>query len=330
MFPEGRLLDLKLLNVNSLKNVKREKLYHYGTLHLNRKSNKLTTHKSTHTGSLPPLSESLSRSIGREGGGSSSKPLLRRGWGRPYTHLFFDLDNTLWDFSANSREALKQTLEKLGLISRLDSFDAYFKYYEQINESLWAEYRAKKINKQTLIAERFSRSLEAFEIKEQDWEGINRLYLESMALQTRLFPGTRETLAYLKKKGYQMHIITNGFSEVQHAKLNNCGLTDFFGKVFISEEIKTTKPHREIFEHALKSTNAKKQKSIMIGDSWETDIEGAMAFGMDQVMNLNNGDNKIPETIKTSLSTVDSMFLISNQHTKTYFINEIRGLASIL
>lgn len=249
---------------------------------------------------------------------------------RKYDFLFFDLDNTLWDFSANSREALKQTLEKLGLISRLDSFDAYFKYYEQINESLWADYRAKRINKQTLIAERFSKSLKAFEIDGQDWEGINRLYLELMALQTRLLPGTTETLAYLKRKGYQMHIITNGFYEVQHAKLINCGLTDFFGKVFISEEIKTTKPHREIFEHALKSTNAKKQKSIMIGDSWETDIEGAMAFGIDQVMNLNNGDNRIPETIKTNLSSVNSMFLMSKQHIKTYFIDEITGLTSIL
>ena len=249
---------------------------------------------------------------------------------RKYDFLFFDLDNTLWDFSANSHEALKQTFEKLDLISRLDSFDAYFKYYEQINESLWADYRAKKINKQTLITERLSKTLKAFEITDQDFEGINRFYLEFMALQTRLFAGTKETLTYLKKKGYQMHIITNGFYEVQHAKLNNCGLTDFFGKVFISEEIKTTKPHRKIFEHALKSTNAKKQKSIMIGDSWETDIEGAMAFGIDQIMNLNNGDNKIPETVKTSLSSANSMFLTLKQSTKTYFVDEITGLPSIL
>src|SRR5665647_2359393 len=122
---------------------------------------------------------------------------------RKYEFLFFDLDNTLWDFSVNSREALKETLEKLNLINQPDTFDTYFHVYEQINESLWSDYRAKKITKQALIVERFSRSLEAFQITHQDWEGINRRYLEYMALQTRLFPGTVETLIYLKAKGYQ-------------------------------------------------------------------------------------------------------------------------------
>lgn len=249
---------------------------------------------------------------------------------RKYEFLFFDLDNTLWDFTANSREALKQALEKLGLINQLYSFDTYFQRYEQINESLWSDYRRKKITKQTLIIERFSQSLNAFGITDQDWEGINRLYLECMAQQTKLFPGTIETLNYLKAKGYQMHIITNGFIEVQHAKLLNCNLIEFFGKVFISEEIKTTKPHREIFEHALKSTNAPKNRSIMIGDSWETDIEGAMAFGIDQIMFTNKGNNEIPESIKSRLLTAKAPFLELKRQTKTLFIAEIPDLTAIL
>ena len=249
---------------------------------------------------------------------------------RKYEFLFFDLDNTLWDFSANSREALKETLEILDFISQLNSFDNYFQLYEKINESLWSDYRSKKINKQSLIIERFSRSLEAFHITNQDWEGINSLYLECMALQTRLFPGTIETLSYLKAKGYQMHIITNGFVEVQHAKLKNCGLTDFFGKVFISEEIKATKPHREVFEHALKSTNAPKNKSIMIGDSWETDIQGALAFGIDQIMFLNMGQNKVPESIKYSIPKSNSSNLKGKRQARTLFINEINELTIIL
>ncbi len=273
----------------------------------------------SNAGSLPPPAEGA-------GGGFS----IRRGWGRPYDFLFFDLDNTLWDFAANSRDALKETLEKLDLIRQLDSFETYFHLYEQINESLWSDYRAKKITKQALIVERFSRSLETFQIFNQDWEGINRLYLGRMALQTRLFPGAIETLGYLKAKGYQMYIITNGFSEVQHAKLRNCGLTEFFSKMFISEEIKTTKPHREIFEHALKSTNALKAGSIMIGDSWETDIEGAMAFGIDQIMFLNKGCNKVPDSMISGRMVSNSSVLESKHHTKTYFINEIDGLLSIL
>ena len=249
---------------------------------------------------------------------------------RKYEFLFFDLDNTLWDFSANARVALKQTLEELDFISRLSSFDDYFLLYEQVNGSLWSGYRAKKITKQALIVERFSRSLEAFQITGQDWQAINRHYLECMALQTQLFPGTLETLRFLKAKGYQMHIITNGFTEVQHAKLKNSGLSEFFGRIFTSEEIHTTKPHRQIFEHALKSCNALKKKSIMIGDSWEIDILGALGFGMDQVMVLNNGLNKIPESISTRLLTSDAVSLELKHSVKTHFIKEISELAEIL
>ena len=249
---------------------------------------------------------------------------------RKYEFLFFDLDNTLWDFSANSRVALKQTLEELDLISQPDLFDDYFQLYEQINNSLWSDYRAKKITKQALIVERFSQSLEAFHITHQDWQAINSHYLVCMGLQTKLFPGTLETLAYLKSKGYQMHIITNGFKEVQHDKLKNSGLSDFFGKIFISEEIHTTKPHRQIFEHALKSSNALKKKSIMIGDSWEIDILGAKEFGMDQIMFLNNGQNKIPESIKSNLLAANSAYLESTPPQNTFFVNVITELTIIL
>lgn len=249
---------------------------------------------------------------------------------RKYDHLFFDLDNTLWDFSANSKLALEITLEKTGILNKLTSFEAFYTVYEPINESLWEQYRSKKISKQKLINDRFSLTLEIFSVNNLDWEEINKEYLVQMALQTRLFTGTIETLEYLRNKGYQMHIITNGFYEVQHDKLINCGLREYFGKVFISEEIKTTKPHREIFEYAVKSTNARKAKSIMIGDSWETDIEGAMNFGMDQIMFLNNGAHKIPESIKTNFFAENSTILQSKKKIKTYFIDEIAGLMSIL
>jgi putative hydrolase of the HAD superfamily len=249
---------------------------------------------------------------------------------RTYDHLFFDLDNTLWDFNANSRLAMEQTLIQNELLARLSSFDSFFQKYQQINHTLWSDYRSKKITKQNLITERFSRSLKAFGIKNYDWIELNRLYLENMALQTKLFPGTIETLTALRLKGYQMHIITNGFREVQYAKLSNCGLAPFFTKVFISEEIKTTKPHRQIFEHALKSTNALKKKSIMIGDSWEIDIVGALEFGMDQIMFLNQESNPVPEAVKMLRNNANSPVLELKHHTRTYFIDEIVDLDGLL
>jgi putative hydrolase of the HAD superfamily len=248
---------------------------------------------------------------------------------RTYDHLFFDLDNTLWDFTANSKMAMYQTIEQNGLLSQLDSFDEFFMVYEQINKSLWNEYHSKKINKIKLIVERFSRSLLQFGISNLDWEQINREYLKFMGLQTGLFPGTIDSLRALQVKGYQMHIITNGFSEVQHEKIKNCGLSGFFQKVFISEELKTIKPHREIFEHALKSTNARKRKSIMIGDSWETDIRGAMDFGLDQVMFLNEGQNELPKSINSMQLTINNGLLLIKPPSKTYFIQKITDLLEI-
>ena len=249
---------------------------------------------------------------------------------RTYDHLFFDLDNTLWDFKANSYRAMEITLAQKEILPKLSSFDTYFESYEQINKSLWNDYHTRKINKQTLIVQRFSQSLSAFHIYDLDWVDLNKVYLENMAKQTELFPGTIETLTTLRERGYQMHIITNGFSEVQRDKLKNCGLAEFFSKIFISEEIQTTKPHRKIFEHALKETNAKKRKSLMIGDSWETDIEGALKFGIDQIMFSNHGLHEAPEAINSIQMASNRTFKKLNVQTRTWIINEISDLISIL
>ena len=180
---------------------------------------------------------------------------------RAYDHLFFDLDNTLWDFTTNSRLAMFETLQQTKLLERLPDFETFFSEYEKINTRLWTDYHAKKITKQKLIVERFCLSFQLFDVQDLDWEDLNHSYLENMAVQNHLFEGTTETLEKLRAKGYQMHIITNGFREVQYRKLSNCNLAQYFTKVFVSEEIQSTKPHREIFEHAIKSTNAKKKRS---------------------------------------------------------------------
>lgn len=249
---------------------------------------------------------------------------------RAYDHLFFDLDNTLWDFASNSRLAMHETLLQTSLLERLPNFDSFFSEYEKINSKLWNDYHGKKITKQKLIIERFCLSLRLFDINDQNWEELNRIYLENMAVQKHLFQDTIETLEKLRNKGYQMHIITNGFREVQYKKLSNCGLHPFFTKVFVSEEIQCTKPHPEIFEHALKSTNARKKRSIMIGDSWDIDIVGAMNFGIDQIMFLNGSKNEVPPAINRQKMDTSTPFLCLKNTIKTYFIEEIKDLSGIL
>lgn len=249
---------------------------------------------------------------------------------RAYDHLFFDLDNTLWDFTTNSRLAMFEMLQHTNLLNRLPDFETFFSSYESINSKLWDDYHFKRTTKQKLIVERFYESFKLFNINNQNWEDLNRVYLERMAVQDHLITGTIETLEALRLQQYQMYIITNGFREVQYKKLSNCGLSKYFIRVFISEEIQSTKPHREIFEYAIKSSNAKKNRSLMIGDSWETDILGALNFGIDQVMFLNNHQNKVPYEINTLKNRSNTHFLQLKNAKKTYFIQNITELIKIL
>ncbi len=202
---------------------------------------------------------------------------------RKYTHLFFDLDNTLWDFKTNSRYAMLSTFNKLGFVKNGMEFDPFFDTYNKYNDELWDAYRKKEVTKKELTRQRFQLTFDSLDIKGIDALEMNELYLSEMPKQTHLIDGAREVLDFARSKGYRMFIITNGFKEVQHRKLLNSDLAGYFEKIFISEEIKTPKPGREIFEHAVKSSNAKKKCSLMIGDDWDVDIQGATGFGLDAI-----------------------------------------------
>ena len=248
---------------------------------------------------------------------------------RKYDHLFFDLDNTLWDFDTNSYQAMKIAFSHFGLIPKLECFDRYFQVYQNINNQLWEAYRNKKISKAELSTERFTRSLAEFKVDANAHE-LNSVYLEHMACQTRLYPNTLETLEKLKQRGYQMHIITNGFREVQYKKLSNSKLDKYFHRIFVSEEVNAAKPDRAIFEHALKTCNARKSRSIMIGDNWEVDILGAARVGIDQIMISNPLD---PNIISPTYNTNDKhpeQENLKNGKTKTFLMPNIINLLSIL
>lgn len=236
-----------------------------------------------------------------------------------YKHLFFDLDNTVWDFDLNSFHAMQKVYLKYGLPE--PKYPGFFEVYTGINDRLWELYRKNEIQKQELAAQRFNLTFSETGISGIDGLEFNNRYLEQMPLQTRLCDGAHEVLEQLSKR-YQMHIITNGFIEVQYKKLDNSNLRRFFNRIFISEEIKAPKPSREIFMHALKSSNARKRESLMIGDSWEVDIIGAMDFGIDQV-------HYAPHLPITEFS-VEEAKKISQSTTKTFRIKDLKGLFNIL
>jgi putative hydrolase of the HAD superfamily len=216
-----------------------------------------------------------------------------------YKHLFFDLDHTLWDFDANARATLQQLHFDLKLVDKgIHDFDQFHKNYLQHNEKLWARYRNGQIRQDELRIKRMWLTLLDFQIADEDLtRQLSELFLQLLPTRTILFPDTKEVLHYLTNKGYQLHLITNGFEKTQHAKLQHSGLSIFFKEVVTSEGSNSLKPQKEIFEYALSKTKAKVDESIMIGDTLDVDILGAMNVGMDQVhVNYNNSKQDFQPT----------------------------------
>ena len=211
-----------------------------------------------------------------------------------YQHLFFDLDHTLWDFDANSRLTLEQLYVEMNLREKgIHDFDGFHKTYLVHNDRLWDRYRKGTIRVDELRWKRFYWALVDFQVTNEALsKEIAKLFLDNLPNRTLLFPDTREMLLYLKEKGYTLHLITNGFEEVQWGKLRNSGIDHFFTEVITSEGSNSLKPHKEIFDYALTKANAFSHQSIMIGDDPEVDIKGAMNAGLDQVF-VNHTGKKI-------------------------------------
>ncbi|WP_026452580.1 YjjG family noncanonical pyrimidine nucleotidase [Aequorivita capsosiphonis] len=194
------------------------------------------------------------------------------------TDVFFDLDHTLWDFDRNSGLAFQRVFQNHKIKLSLSQF---LREYEPINLAYWKQYREERITKEELRRGRLSETFDVLKMK-YSLEIIDALadsYIDELSGDNHLFVGTFEILDYLSER-YQLHIITNGFKEVQHLKLRNSGIKNYFRSVTTSEEVGLKKPHPSVFNAALKKASVAPEKSIMIGDSFEADIVGANNAGM--------------------------------------------------
>ena len=201
-----------------------------------------------------------------------------------YKHIFFDLDRTLWDFDKNSEKTLEQLYKDFGLQKTFGNFLFFKDRYEYHNKKLWIAYYQNRIQKDELLYRRFYLTLKEAGINDLEVsKEIAQEFIELSPLQTKIFPNTHSCLEYLKSRKYQLHIITNGFNEVQGRKLQNSKLDSYFTKVITSENAGANKPHAKIFEFAFNSTGALVSNSIMIGDDLNTDIKGAHNIGMDSI-----------------------------------------------
>jgi len=204
---------------------------------------------------------------------------------KTYQHIFFDLDRTLWDFETNSLETFKDLFLKYSLVEKgIVSFDDFMTTYHRNNVILWEMYRKGEIKKEVLNVRRFAIALNHYGIFD-DLLNSNMAsdYISLSPTKTNLYPDTIEILQYLSSK-YKLHIITNGFEEVQYKKLTHSGLMKFFIEIITSEDAGAMKPKPHIFNYAIERAGALPEESLMIGDDEEVDILGAIGAGIDQVL----------------------------------------------
>jgi len=202
---------------------------------------------------------------------------------KQYASLFFDLDDTLWDTACNNKLCMEEIYHEYDFARYYPSFEHFFDRYMPHNEKLWQDYRDNAIDRQTLITERILYMLRPMGIDDMTYAlKINHDFLQRTANKTKIIDGAKELLAYLYPR-YRLFILSNGFREIQFLKMKNAGLADFFERFILSEDISIRKPHKKIFDFALKNTNSRRAESLMIGDSWEVDIAGAHNAGMDNI-----------------------------------------------
>lgn len=229
-----------------------------------------------------------------------------------YKHLFFDLDHTLWDFDKNATIALSVLFEeeKIGEIINAP-YEEFLRHYLHHNEVLWARYHNGFISTEDLKWKRMWRTLLEFKVADEKLaRAMGEKFLELLPVQKQVFPYTFEILNYLSNKGYQLHLITNGFKKTQETKIINSGLKPYFNHMITSECSNSVKPKREIFEYAFQKSGATVSESLMLGDNLEADIKGAINAGMDSVF-VNHLD-------------------IEREAPSTYTVRNLKELESIL
>lgn len=201
---------------------------------------------------------------------------------KQYQHLFFDLDHTLWDHETNAHISLEEVYHHFKLNQfGIDSVTKFQQIFSEVNAQLWTQYERNQITSDKLRHARFRLILSQFGVKNHFLcDDISEYYLNICPRKPNLIPSAMEVLEYLAPK-YKMHLITNGFSDIQGLKMAAGGITHFFEEVITSQRAGEKKPNRQIFDFALKTAKAEAQNSLMIGDNPEADIAGALNAGID-------------------------------------------------
>ncbi len=223
-----------------------------------------------------------------------------------YEHIFFDLDHTLWDFSANCAETLTDLYERHKLHTLDIPLPEFITNYRQINDSMWDNLHRGKVTIEEIRNLRFAQTFQMFGIDAIHVPaGLDEQFISLCPTKSNVFPHTHTILDYLSEK-YVMHILTNGFRETQRTKLKSAGLDHYFEHVIHADESGYMKPDKRMFDYALKTTSTEIHQCIMIGDDLYADVLGAKNVGMDHVF-VNRVDKKHEEILTYEIDCLSKL-----------------------
>lgn len=215
-------------------------------------------------------------------------------------HIFFDLDNTLWDHRKNAYLTIKELFSQQKISEKYNiDFEEFHTAYHIINERLWEQIRDGEIDKEYLRKHRFYDAFLKFGIDDAILaDYFEHHFLDEILNYNELVDGALDLLNYLKGKSYKMHIISNGFQEVTERKCILSGISDFFETITSADSVNIRKPRPEIFQYSLDLAKAEKSESLMIGDDWIADVKGAQNFGIDVIFFDVLDENPLEEGLK--------------------------------
>ena len=204
-----------------------------------------------------------------------------------YRWLLFDLDNTLLDFNASSAEAFFSLCHHIGLTVENDELSLYRK----VNKVVWGELEDGKITADELKWKRFKLFFEEVGIN-HDPQEANEYFLNALVEHTHFVDGAINVLEKVKGD-FNCGLITNGLKKVQRPRLKKSNLEHYFEVIVVSEEIGYAKPQPEYFNHAFEQmAHPEKSEVLVIGDNLQSDIKGALQYGVDACWFNQNGHEK--------------------------------------
>ena len=238
----------------------------------------------------------------------------------PITAVLFDLDDTLFDHWACTRAALASLRETYPVLIRVPA-DVLEREHARLLEELHLRVLAGRMTVDDARVERFARLL-AFagqSAGQKDAAGAAAAYRAAYLGHWRPVEGALDLLHAVHARA-ATGVVTNNVAGEQRQKIAACGFGPLLDTVVISEEAGVTKPDPRIFEIALERLGRSEAETVMLGDGWNTDIEGARAAGIRPIWFNRFGavspDGSVTEMSSLAPASVVLSVLLSNPESR--------------